>query len=388
VKTGLATTVKTYRFVSSGALALSLVLSFFIFDFLIRSAQASRLKDIARIEGFRTNQLIGYGLAVGLTGTGDKQNTEFTVQTLANLLQEYNIRVSPSDVRVKNVAAVIVTAEVPGFAQPGTRLDANIASIGDAGSLSGGVLLLTPLKGPDGRVYGVAQGPISLGGGFTAIAIGAKVTKNHQTAGRVTAGVLLERAVPSGLVTSDGHVRINLDSPDFTTAKRIADGLNQSKFNVAAQALSPGLITVALPEEFKTNPIAFIADLESVEIFPDAPARIVVNERTGTVVIGKNVRIAPVAVAHAGLHIAIKNDQRVSQPYPFSNGRTVLFPDTTLEIREPESRQLIELPGGPGVMLSELVRALNTLGVTPRDLIAVFEALREAGALQSDLVVM
>jgi len=358
-----------------------------VFYFPLSGVRASRLKDIARIEGFRTNQVIGYGLVVGLTGTGDKQNTEFTVQTLSNLLQEYNIRVNPIDVRVKNVASVIVTADVPAFVQPGTRLDANIASIGDASSLSGGVLLLTPLKGPDGRVYGVAQGPISLGGGFTAMAIGAKVSKNHQTAGRVTAGVLLERSIPSTLVTEDGQVRINLDMPDFTTARRIAEGLDRA-MKVAAQALSPGLVTVALPEEFKTNPIAFIAALESVEVYPDQLARIVVNERTGTVVIGKNVRIAPVAVAHAGLHIAIKTEQRVSQPNPFGLGRTMIFPDTTLEIREPEARQLIELPGGPGVMLSELVRALNALGVTPRDLIAVFEALREAGALQSELVVM
>src|SRR5258706_64261 len=252
-------------------------------------ADAARIKDLAQVEGVRSNQLIGYGLVVGLDGTGDRQNTEFTVQTLTNLLQAYQIKVDPAVVRVKNVAAVMITAEVPPFAQTGTRLDAVVSSAGDAQSLSGGTLLLTPLKGADGRVYGVAQGAVSLGGGYTALGIGARISKNH--------------------------------------------------------------------------------------------------ERTGTVIIGKRVRIAPVAVAHAGLHITVKEDQKVSQPPPFSKGQTVVVPDTKVTIVEPERRQLMELPG-TGVDLSEVVLALNALGVTPRDLLAVFEALREAGALQAELVVM
>lgn len=352
------------------------------------NANAARLKDLARVEGYRSNQLFGYGLVVGLSGTGDKQNTEFTVQTLANLLQDYNIRVSPADVRVKNVAAVIVTADVPAFVQTGTRLDATISSIGDANSLSGGVLLLTPLKGPDGKVYAVAQGPVSLGGGFTALGIGAKVTKDHQTAGRITAGVLLERTIASSMVSPDGQIRIHLDRPDFTTARRVADALNKSPLQLTAQASSPGVITVALPAEHKNNPVAFIANLEMVELTPDHPARIVVNERTGTVIISSEVRIAPVAVAHAGLHITVKTDLKVSQPNPLARGETKVVPDTSITIKEPENRQLVELPGGSGVSLNDLVRALNSLGVAPRDLIAVFEALREAGALQAELIVM
>lgn len=358
----------------------------FVSLYFCASAFAVRLKDIAHIDGFRPNQLFGYGLVVGLNGTGDKQNTEFTVQTLTNLLQEYNIRVSPDDVRVKNVAAVMVTAEVPPFAQPGTRLDATISSVGDAASLSGGTLLLTPLKGPDGKVYAVAQGPVSLGGGYTAIGIGAKISKNHQTAGRVTGGVLLERAILSSIVNEQGQVQINVDKPDFTTARRLSEALNKMK--IAAQPASPGVVLVKVPEEFAADPVGFVAALESVEIAPDGPARIVVNERTGTVVIDKNVRIAPVAVAHAGLHITIKTEQKVSQPNPFGRGQTVTVPDTTVTIKEPENRQLIELPGGAGVSLSEVVQALNSLGVTPRDLIAVFEAMRQAGALQAELVVM
>jgi flagellar P-ring protein FlgI len=355
---------------------------------LYRCAEAARVKDLAHVAGFRANQLLGYGMVVGLSGTGDRQNTEFTVQTLTNLLQEYNIRVNPVDVRVKNVAGVIVTAEVPPFVQPGTRLDATISSLGDASSLSGGVLLLTPLKGPDGNVYGVAQGPVSLGGGYTAVGIGAKVSKNHQTAGRVTAGVLLERAIPSSIVSQEGLVRINLDKPDFTTAKRISDAINQSPLAVVAQSVSPGVIAVNIPDGYKNNPVAFVSVLESVEITPDQAARIVVNERTGTVIISRDVRIAPVAVAHAGLHITVKTEQQVSQPNPFGRGDTVVVPDTQITVKEPDTRQLVPLPGGPGVSLNEIVQALNALGVTPRDLIAVFEALREAGALQAELVVM
>lgn len=352
------------------------------------NVQAARLKDLAHVAGFRSNQLFGYGLVVGLNGTGDRQNTEFTVQTLTNLLQDYNIRVSPNDVRVKNVAAVIITAEVPPFVQPGTRLDATISSVGDASSLSGGVLLLTPLKGPDGKVYAVAQGAVSLGGGFTAQGVGAKVTKNHQTAGRITGGVLLERGVPSSIVGHEGLVRINLDKPDFTTAKRISEAINQSPLKVTAQAVSPGVIAVNIPDAYRSNPVAFVSALESVEVAPDQPARIIVNERTGTVIISRDVRIAPVAVAHAGLHITIKTEQRVSQPNPFGRGDTKVVPDTQVTVKEPDARQLVSLPGGVGVSLNEIVQALNALGVTPRDLIAIFEALREAGALQAELVVM
>jgi len=351
-------------------------------------AAASRLKDVARVEGFRSNQLFGYGLVVGLNGTGDRQNTEFTVQTLANLLQDYNIRVSPTDIRVKNVAAVMVTAEVAAFVQPGMRFDGTISSLGDATSLSGGVLLLTPLKGPDGKVYAVAQGPVSLGGGYTAIGVGAKVSKNHQTSGRVTGGVLLERAIPSEIINHEGQVRINLELPDFTTARRISQAINNSQLKITAEALSPGIVSVAVPERFRGDPVGFVAALESLEITPDQPARIVVNERTGTVIISKDVRIAPVAVAHAGLHIAVKTEAKVSQPNPFGRGQTAVVPDTSIEVKEPENRQLVELPGGVGILLSEIVRALNSLGVTPRDLIAVFEALREAGALQAELVIM
>ena len=376
---------KKQRFRIDGLLVFYLLLFTFYFSL---PAAASRIKDVAHVEGFRSNQVFGYGLVVGLNGTGDRQNTEFTVQTVTNLLKDYNIRVSPVDVRVKNVAAVMVTAEIPPFVQPGTRLDATVSSMGDAMSLSGGVLLMTPLKGPDGRVYAVAQGTVSLGGGYTAIAIGSKVTKNHQTAGRVAGGVLLERAIPSSIVSNEGQIRINLDLPDFTTAKRISEAINGSPLKAAAEAVSPAMVVVAVPDKFKGDPVALVAALEGLEFTPDQPARIVVNERTGTVIINKNVRITPVAVAHAGLHISVKTEQKVSQPNPFGQGRTVVVPDTSIEVTEPASRQLVELPGGPGVLLSEIVQALNSLGVTPRDLIAVFEALRGAGALQAELVVM
>jgi flagellar P-ring protein FlgI len=366
-----------------GFYCLSLVACFLVST----SAQASRIKDLAQVEGVRANQIIGYGLVVGLDGSGDRQNTEFTVQTLTNLLQAYQIKVDPAVVRVKNIAAVMVTAEVPPYVQPGTRLDAIVSSVGDAQSLSGGTLLLTPLKGADGRVYGIGQGPVSLGGGYTALGIGARISKNHQTTGRVTAGVLVERAIPSEILNEAGEIRINVNKPDFTTAQRISEAINSSEFKTIAQPLSPGVVAVRLPLKFEDNPIAFVSSIEALELSPDAPARVVINERTGTVIIGKKVRIAPVAVAHAGLHITVKEDQKVSQPLPFSKGQTIVVPDTKVAIVEPERRQLMELPG-TGVDLSEVVLALNALGVTPRDLLAVFEALREAGALQAELVVM
>ncbi len=352
------------------------------------AAEAVRLKDLAQVEGSRTNQLFGYGLVVGLAGSGDKQNTQFTVQALTNLLQDYRIRVTPQDVRVKNVAAVMVTAEIPPYVQPGARLDALASSIGDAQSLSGGTLLLTPLRGPDGQVYAVAQGPVSLGGGFSANGIGARSTKNHQTVGRVTGGALLERAVPTEAIATDGLIRVHLKEPDFTTAQRMAEAINGAVPDAVAHAQSPGEVTVSLPPNARFDPVSFVASLESLEVAPDNTARVVVNERTGTVVMGQEVRIAPVAIAHGGLHITVKTDLNVSQPQPFSKGKTTVTPDTSIVVEEPKDRQLIAMPGGKGVALKELVVALNSLGVTPRDLIAVFEALKEAGALQAELVIM
>jgi flagellar P-ring protein precursor FlgI len=350
--------------------------------------EAARIKDVAQVEGFRTNQLFGYGLVVGLEGTGDRQKTEFTVQTLTNLLQEYHIRVSPDEVRVKNVAAVMVTAEIPPYAQPGTRLDVVVSSLGDAQSLWGGTLLLTPLKGPDGRVYAVAQGSLSLGGGFSANGIGARVTKNFQTVALMSGGALLERPVPSEALAAEGTMHINLKQPDFTTAQRIAEAINTALPEATAQPRSPGVVAVSLPPAARLDPVSFVASLESLEVSPDGAARVVVNERTGTVIMGQDVRLAPVAVAHGGLHITIKTELGVSQPQPFSGGQTVVVPDTSIVVDEPKNHQLVELPGGAGVRLQELVLALNSLGVTPRDLIAVFEALRAAGALQAELIIM
>ena len=351
-------------------------------------AQAARIKDIAHIQGVRSNQLFGYGLVVGLDGTGDRQNTEFTVQTLANLLQEYHIKVDPSDVRVKNVAAVMVTTEAPPYVQPGIRLDALVSSIGDADSLSGGTLLLTPLLGPDGRVYAVGQGPVSLGGGFIANGIGARVSQSHQTTGQVTNGVLMERPIPSQLLTPDGTIQINLSRPDFTTAQRVAAVINASLPDTVAHPLSPGVVSVTPPDAALEDLVSFVASLEALRVTTDSPARVVVNGRTGTIIVGHNVRISPVAIAHGSLHIVVKTEFGVSQPHPFSQGETVVVPDTSIVVEESGQRQLIELPGGSGVGLHEIVLALNTLGVTPRDLIAVFEALKTAGALQAELVLM
>ncbi len=360
----------------------------FLAFYLSFSVEAARIKDLAQLDGVRSNQLFGYGLVMGLAGTGDRQNTVFTVQTLTNLLADYRIRVNPDDVRTKNIAAVMVLAEIPPYAQPGARLDAVVSSLGDAQSLSGGTLLLTPLKGSDGRVYAVAQGPVSLGGGYIASGIGARVTKNHQTVGRIAGGALMERDIPTEIVTQQGQVKLNIKQPDFTTAERIAQAINAFLPEAPARPVSPGAVIVDIPARDRTDPIAFISKIESLDVSPEGPARVVVNERTGTVIIGENVKIAPVAVAHGGLHITVKTEQRVSQPEPFSRGQTKVVPDTTVVVEEPAKRQLVELPGGAGVKLGEIVLGLNALGVTPLDLIAVFEALKEAGALQADLVIM
>ena len=266
-----------------------------------------------------------------------------------------------------------------------------ISSLGDATSLSGGVLMLTPLKGADGRVYAVAQGSVSLGGGYVAIAVGAKVSKNHQTAGRLPGGVLVERGIPSKIVNADGEP--GAGSPSICRIlRRLKEFLmrfSASRLGTTAEAMSPGLIRVLIPPPFRNDPVSFVSALESLDIAPDQAARIVVNERTGTIIISKNVSyFAGRSRGAFGLHIVIKTEARVSQPNSFGRGQTAVVPDSSIEVRQQENRQLVELPGGAGVLLTEIVQALNALGVTPHDLIAVFEALREAGALQADLVIM
>jgi flagellar P-ring protein precursor FlgI len=351
---------------------------------LTSPAEAVRIKDIAEIEGVRSNKLVGYGLVIGLNGTGDKAGTEFTIQSLVSMLERMGVKVDRSKVKVENVAAVVVTADLPPFARAGTRMDALVSSIGDAESLQGGTLVLTPLKAPNGFVYAVAQGSVSLGGGFAASGAAASAQKNHPTVGRIVNGVLIEREV-SLRFRDKREISINLRQPDFTTALRLAETVNSAMCGEYATALDGGTVRVVIPPNYPDDVVKLVASVEKLDVTPDRVARVVLDERTGTVVIGEDVRISAVAVSHGNLSIVVKERPEVSQPLPFSEGETTVTPNTELTVRE-ERGSVMLMP--EGVSIQEVVKALNAIGVSPRDLIAIFQALKEAGALQAELKVM
>jgi flagellar P-ring protein precursor FlgI len=345
---------------------------------------AARLKDLVEIEGVRDNQLIGYGVVVGLAGTGDRQQTVFTNQSLTNILERMGISVSPTAIRVKNTAAVMVTATLPAFAQPGLHIDTTVASTGDAANLQGGILLLTSLRGADGQVYAVAQGPV-VTGGFSAGRGGTSQTVNHPTVGRGPGGATVERVAPS--VAPKSVVRLQLRQSDFTTSERIVEAVNR-KFaapSPAARAENSGLVSVAIPAEYASRPIAFMADLENLLVEADRPARVIINERTGTIVLGKDVRVAPVAILHGNLSVEVETVQTVSQPNPLAQGTTETVPQTTVGAKEEKTRTVVLKQGAT---VEELVRALSAIGSTPRDIIAILQSLRSAGALEADLEVI
>jgi flagellar P-ring protein precursor FlgI len=347
-------------------------------------AQSMRIKDIASIEGVRANQLTGYGLVVGLEGSGDSQQTKFTTQSIANMLESYGINVPADKMKVKNVAAVIVTATLPAFARPGTTIDVIVSSVGDARSLQGGTLLQTPLRAANGDVYAVAQGPVSIGG-FTAGGGGSSVSKNHPTVGRIPSGALVEKAPQTDLAPLD-TLRITLNVSDFTTASRMAAAIDKKLGGHFARAIDAGAVSVSVPPDYSGSIVRLIAEIESVEITTDSVAKVIVNERTGTVIIGGQARILPVAVAHGALTVEITTDPLVSQPKPLSTGgTTVVTPKTSVSVSEQQA-SLVEIKGGSTIQ--ELVTALNTLKVTPRDLIAILQAIKQAGALQAQLEVI
>ena len=348
-------------------------------------AEAIRIKDLASLKGVRSNQLIGYGLVVGLNGTGDKQSTTFTVQGLANMLSRMGVKVTADQVKVKNVAAVMVTAELPPFARLGNRIDVILSSLGDSNSLAGGTLLITPLKGLDGKTYVVAQGPISVGG-FLAGGAAATVSKNHPTVGRIPRGGLVERELPLKFSELE-HLTVNLDTPDFTTADRVAQRINQAMPAFKATALDPATVRIHLPQDPKSNPVALIAQLENLEVKPDLSAKVVVDERTGTVVMGEAVRISTVAVASGALTISIAEGADVSQALPFAQGgQTVVTPRT--EVQVGEKKVGLKVVDGTAISIGDVVKALNALGATPRDLIVILQAIKAAGALLADLEII
>lgn len=347
-------------------------------------ALAIRIKDIASFDGVRDNQLIGYGLVVGLNGTGDSDQTKFPVQSLANVLERMGVTVNRGDITVKNVAAVMVTAELHPFAKQGTKLDVLVSSVGDSKSIAGGTLLMTPLKGADGQVYAVAQGGV-LTNSFSYGGQAASAQKNHPTAGRVPNGALVERELPNALA-GRGELRLNLNQPDFTTASRIAQAVNDHFRAKLAAAGDPGSVILTLPESYQGRVVEFVADMERLEVRPDALAKVVLNERTGTIVIGDNVRLSTVAVSHGNLTLYIKETPQVSQPAPFSRtGETAVVPRTQVKVSEDGGGLAVVKEGAN---IGEVVRALNALGVTPRDLIGILQAIKAAGAMQADLSVI
>ena len=365
-------------------------------------AMSARIKDVVSIQGVRPNQLFGYGLVIGLNGSGDKSSTEFTLQGLANMLEHTGIRVNASDMKVKNVAAVIVSATLPAFARIGKKIDITISSIGDAKSLVGGTLLLTPLKGIDNKVYALAQGPLSVGGYTVGGTAGGGTQKNHPTVGRISGGATVEKEIPLSLSSRQTLVMI-LNEPDFNTASAITRVINANYGEGSTTAIDSGTLEFKVPEAFRSRVVDLIAQMGTLEVATDGTARIVVNERTGTVVIGENVRISNVAVAHGNLSIQIKETQVVSQPAPFApsglgapalqmsggvvspGGSTVVVPNSDVNVTE-EDNKLMMVKGGSTI--DELVKALNAIGITPRDLITVLQAMKAAGALQAELEII
>jgi flagellar P-ring protein FlgI len=368
---------RIFRSAALGALSLLLSLS-------PASAGGVRVRDLVMVAGARDNQLIGYGLVAGLAGDGDKDPT-YTKQTVANMLQRYGITVPATTLSSKNVAVVLVTADIPAFVKSGGRLDVQVASMGDAKSLQGGVLLQTPLRGADGAVYAVAQGPVSVGGFSAGVSGGggATVTKNHPTVASIIGGAIVEREIPTTIVRNQ-VIELLLREPGFTTAARMSAAINEM-FTNSALAIDSTSVRVHIPDGTTGSPVDFIARLENIEVTPETPARIIINERTGTIVATSRIRVSSCAVAHGNITINIASTLDVSQPNPFSTtGETVVTPRTTTEVIETKSA-VVPLPEMPTV--EKVAAALNSLGVTPRDVMAIFQAMKQAGALQAELII-
>jgi flagellar P-ring protein precursor FlgI len=356
----------------------------FLFSTGAQSAQV-HLKTIAKIKGVRENQLIGYGLVVGLQRTGDTQRVVSTLQSITNMLSQFGIVISPSQIRTQNVAAVMVTAQLPALLKSGDKMDVTVSSIGDARSLQGGTLLMTPLQGPDGQVYAVAQGPLAVGGFSDNTGEFPLIQVNHTTVGRVPNGALIEKEVPSTFVDDD-TITVLLDSPDFGQASLVTQALNQQFGEAVAKAVDGGQIDVKIPYNYRDNVVDFVAAVEDSAVMTDSPAnRVVVNEKTGTVVLGQDVRIDAVAIAHGNLRLVIKKTTQITHDAVF--GHDELTHSTTVSTDDTGKQgNLVVLPEGATLM--DLVIAVNAVGATPRDLISILQAIKEAGALHAELSIL
>lgn len=346
-------------------------------------AHAERIKDIAGINGVRSNQLVGYGLVVGLDKSGDK--TLFTGQTLRNMMGKYGLTLPPNiDPRSKNIAAVSIHADLPAFAKPGQKIDVTVSSIGDAKSLRGGSLLMSPLRGADGKVYAVAQGNLVVGGLSAGGQDGSKITVNNPLVGRIPNGASVEQTVPTPFENGSELV-FNLNSADFTTASRMVESINKALGEGTAVAIDATSVAVRAPAD-PGQKVSFAAMLENLEVSPDdAPAKVIVNSRTGTVIINSKVKVQPAAVSHGSLTVTISEDPQVSQPNAFSGGQTVVTPQSNVSVKEEKNHMFVF---NPGVSLDEIVQAVNGVGAAPSDLVAILEALKSAGALRAELMVI
>ncbi len=365
-----------------------IIIALLIVALLAPSAHAIRVKELVNITGVRDNQLIGFGLVIGLANTGDRAtNVFFSIQTIVNMLQKLGVTVPAERVaqlQFKNIAVVMVTAKMPPFARQGDAIDVTVSSIGDSVSLQGGTLLMTPLKGPDSLTYAVAQGAVSIGG-FVVQGGAQGAQKNHPTVGRIVNGAMVEKEIPINFnIKKDLY--LSLKRTDFTNASRISKAVNADMKNVIATALDGRTIHLKVPSFYRDNTSAFVTRIERLEITPDAVAKVIIDERTGTVVMGENVRISTVAVAHGSLFVQIKEEPIVSQPSPLSEtGETVVVPRTRIVTEEGEDR-LIIVPEGIGI--GEVVNALNSIGVNPRDLIAILQAIKASGSLHAELSII
>lgn len=349
------------------------------------AAAASRIKDIVDVEHVRENQLIGYGLVVGLKGTGDRlRNAPFTEQSLQGMLERLGVNIRGTNLRTENVAAVSVTATLPPFSRKGSRIDVQISALGDATSLQGGTLLVTPLVGLDGEVYAVAQGPVAVSG-YEARGAAASVSRGVTTSARIASGGIVEREIDFQLAAMS-DIKLALKNPDFTTAQRIVSTINQAVGTSAATTLDPATVQLSLPQGYRGGMVGLLTAIERLPVMVDQPARIVVDEASGTVVMGADVKVSKVAIAQGNLTIRVTETPQVSQPSPFSNaGETAVVPRTSLEVDDGSGRKLAVLDSG--VSLQDLVDGLNSLGVAPRDLITILQSLKAAGALQADVEV-
>jgi flagellar P-ring protein FlgI len=365
-------------FLKIGAALLALGLS------VISADATSRIKDLANIEGVRQNQLIGYGLVVGLNGTGDTlNNIPFTKQSLQAMLERMGVNIRGATIRTGNVAAVMVTGNLPPFGTQGTRMDVTVSALGDSKNLQGGTLLVTPLLGADGNVYAVAQGSVAIGG-FQAEGEAAKIVRGVPTVGRIANGAIIEREIEFALNRLP-NVRLALRNADFTTAKRVAAAVNDFLGAKAAEPIDPSTVQLSIPPEFKGNVVAFLTEIEQLQVEPDLAAKIVIDERSGIIVMGRDVRVATVAVAQGNLTVTISESPQVSQPNPLSRGKTVVTPRSSVSVTEDGKKFAVVKDG---VSLQQLVDGLNGLGIGPRDLIGILQAIKAAGAIQADIEVM